>query len=618
MRRAWAVGLLACLLVATLTGAAAADERALVVDGVDLDRHPQVTLDVAAPDMSPADAGRAAFEVHEGGTLVDADVVAEQGGQQQVILLIDTSGSMAAGNVSATVREAATRFVDAMPDGTHVGLMSFATTTTVHLAPTPDHDAVRDEISGLLTAGRTALYDAVVEAIDEFDAAIDGPRFLVVLADGEDNQSTVEEAEAIVRLRASGVTLHGVELRTAVADLDALRALSESTGGSTHATDDADGLTDAYDAVARAIPARFTLGFESRGHGSTPVELVATAGDVTWTGRVTLDLPERPQGAFPVAPGPTDVSTTARMHPLVLVLGLALAWAAIATAYLAIVPPVMRVGLDRRGGPVRGRLVDRAAGLAESGLRHGPWADRFEDMLDRSGIRISAGQFLVRFAGLNVVVAFVGSALQGSGLAVVLLAVVAILTKVWLGWRADRRRTRFADQLEDTLQLLAGSLRAGHSLLQAVNSVADEAPEPTSREFRRIISSTRVGQDLSHALATTVERTGSDDFAWVAQAIAIHREVGGNLAEVLDTVASTIRDRNQIRRQVEALSAEGKLSAWVLMALPVGVVAFLGLVNPSYLARFGQSLVGLAMAGTAILMMTLGFLWLRRIVHIDF
>jgi tight adherence protein B len=113
-------------------------------------------------------------------------------------------------------------------------------------------------------------------------------------------------------------------------------------------------------------------------------------------------------------------------------------------------------------------------------------------------------------------------------------------------------------------------------------------------------------------------RMRSDDFTWVAQAIAIHREVGGNLAEVLDSVGQTIRERNAIRRQVKALSAEGKLSAVVLMALPFGVTGFLAVANPSYLAKFTQSLAGYAMLAAAALMMAVGAVWLKKTVAIRF
>jgi tight adherence protein B len=181
-----------------------------------------------------------------------------------------------------------------------------------------------------------------------------------------------------------------------------------------------------------------------------------------------------------------------------------------------------------------------------------------------------------------------------------------------------RRQRAFADQLEDSLQLMSSSLRAGHSILQSLNSVAREAEEPTSTEFARIINEVRVGRELGGALDETAARMQSDDFSWVTQAIAINREVGGNLAEVLDRVADTIRDRNQIRRQVKALSAEGTMSAWVLMGLPLCIVGFLMMTNPSYLAAFTHSILGYALIGVAVAMLTVGAVWLRKVVTIKF
>ena len=127
-----------------------------------------------------------------------------------------------------------------------------------------------------------------------------------------------------------------------------------------------------------------------------------------------------------------------------------------------------------------------------------------------------------------------------------------------------------------------------------------------------------MGRDLNDAMDEVAERMGSDDFTWVAQAVAIHREVGGNLAEVLDAVGHTIRERNGIRRQVKALSAEGKLSAVVLMGLPFGIIGFIYLTNPGYLAGFTESAVGYGMLGLAAVMMVAGGLWLRKTVTIRF
>ncbi|SEL46302.1 tight adherence protein B [Blastococcus sp. DSM 46786] len=238
--------------------------------------------------------------------------------------------------------------------------------------------------------------------------------------------------------------------------------------------------------------------------------------------------------------------------------------------------------------------------------------------LERAGLSTTLPNFVLA-VGLTALVGGVISGLLGGPLlAVLVVVVVPFGAKLMLGFLAGRRQAAFADQLDDSLQLMASSLRAGHSLLRAVDSVSHEAEAPTSEEFARIVNETRVGRDLNDALDEVADRMGSDDFTWVAQAIAIHREVGGNLAEVLDAVGNTIRERNAIRRQVKALSAEGKLSAIVLMALPFGVTGFLSVSNPEYLAKFTQSLVGYGMLAGAAVMLLVGGLWLKKTVAIRF
>jgi tight adherence protein B len=245
-------------------------------------------------------------------------------------------------------------------------------------------------------------------------------------------------------------------------------------------------------------------------------------------------------------------------------------------------------------------------------------------MLPVAGLLAVTGALLllalvVLLVGLaTVVLGALGLLLGGVLPAVVFAAAAPLGTKVLLGLKRGRRQAAFADQLDDSLQLMASSLRAGHSLLRAVDAVSTEAAAPTSEEFARIVNETRVGRDLGDALDEVAERMDSDDFRWVAQAIGIHREVGGNLAEVLDTVGHTIRERNAIRRQVKALSAEGKLSAVVLMALPFGIVGFLSVTNPAYLAGFTEGLAGYLMIAAVVVLLTVGGLWLKKTVAIRF
>jgi tight adherence protein B len=296
--------------------------------------------------------------------------------------------------------------------------------------------------------------------------------------------------------------------------------------------------------------------------------------------------------------------------------------AILVTVYLVLAPRV-RLPLERRR-PVdvdRPGLLERGAATATTALdmvlrRRGGAVTT--SLLEQSGLRVRVQDF----AFLVVVGVLAGGALGlllgGPVLGFFLAALVPVGARVALGMLASRRRAAFADQLEDSLQLMSGSLRAGHSLLQALDSVAREAEEPTSAEFSRVINETRVGRDLAGTLEETANRMQSQDFVWITQAIAINREVGGNLADVLDGVGATIRERNQVRRQVKALAAEGKLSAIVLMALPFVIAAFLGFTNPSYVGAFTESLMGYAMLFVSVVMLVIGGLWLRKVVSFRF
>jgi tight adherence protein B len=238
--------------------------------------------------------------------------------------------------------------------------------------------------------------------------------------------------------------------------------------------------------------------------------------------------------------------------------------------------------------------------------------------LERAGITTPLPDFVLLVLLVTLGGGVIGTMLVGLLVGLLVAVAIPLGARLYVKIRTSRRQSAFADQLEDSLQLMASSLRAGHSIMRAIDAVSQEADSPTAEEFARLVNETRVGRDLTDALDEVAERTASDDFLWVAQAISIQREVGGNLAEVLDAVGHTIRERNAIRRQVKALSAEGKLSALVLMALPFGIVAFISMTNPSYLAGFTESLVGYGMLAVAAVMMTIGGLWLKNTVKIRF
>lgn len=307
-----------------------------------------------------------------------------------------------------------------------------------------------------------------------------------------------------------------------------------------------------------------------------------------------------------------------------VLLGAALVALALAmTALIVTTPGPPRVRADRRRPPqvddhsLLTRGTEQVTSLIAAVMsRRG--AVSGVTLLEEAGLRTRPQDYVLLALVAAVVLGGAGLVVGGPLLGVLIGVVVMVGSRVLLSVLAGRRRAAFADQLEETLQLISSNLRAGHSLLQALASVSEESEEPSRTEFTRILNETRVGRDLGSSLAETAERMQSQDFVWATQAIAINREVGGNLADVLDGVGATIRERGQIRRQVEALAAEGKLSALILMVLPIGIAGFLLLTNPSYLVPFTQSLYGWGLLLAAAVMMLIGGLWMRSTVRITF
>ncbi len=188
---------------------------------------------------------------------------------------------------------------------------------------------------------------------------------------------------------------------------------------------------------------------------------------------------------------------------------------------------------------------------------------------------------------------------------------------VILRFLAGRRSRRFEAQLPDVLMLLASSLSTGFSLNQALDAVAKDAAEPLAKEFSRALAETRIGADIGDALERMADRMESVNMRWTAMAIRIQREVGGNLAETLRTTAATLREREGLTRHVKALSAEGRLSAYILVALPIGVFLYLLKVNHDYVALLWTRPVGWGMLAGGLIFLTLGIFWLKAIVKVE-
>ena len=240
-------------------------------------------------------------------------------------------------------------------------------------------------------------------------------------------------------------------------------------------------------------------------------------------------------------------------------------------------------------------------------------------ILEAAGLPLRTAEWLLIQVGFAVGLSVLFLLVSGGSLIATLLGLFIGLVAPWmfLTIRRDRRESAFLTQLPDTLQLIAGSLQAGYSLPQALDTVVREGRPPMQTEFNRALVEMRLGRTAEDALDGIAARTGSQDFEWVVMAIRIQREVGGNLAELLTTVGDTIRERQRLRRQVKVLSAEGRLSAWILGSMPVLFSVYLVLVKPEYVKPLFTEPIGYALVGLAGLLLAAGAFWISRAVRVE-
>lgn len=262
-------------------------------------------------------------------------------------------------------------------------------------------------------------------------------------------------------------------------------------------------------------------------------------------------------------------------------------------------------------------FLESGVQLVQGALERMKMQTRLASELERSRVPLRPGEF--------VIVAIV-SGILGSALALLLtgrpvIAIVALFAMPVLAWRVilhkvAKRRTAFERQLPEALSLIAGSLEAGHTFLKAIEMMVEESDAPMSEEFERVLSETRLGDPLMDSLDRMSLRLAIPDLAWVIQALRIQQSVGGRLAELLTTLAEFMRQREEIRREVKVLTAEGRLSGNILGALPLFFMLIMQLMNPDWLKPMFRGW-GPAVLGAAALSVAIGVGIIRKMANVD-
>lgn len=596
-----------------------------------------------------------------------AQLVTQAQTQQQraTMLTIDLSASMRTpiGTTTTTRIDAAKQAADAylagVPQDVYVGVVTFSDTAKVALAPTQDHATVKRVVDSLTAPpnGSTALYDAVVLANGALASRAQGSlNNQLLLTDGYNqpgpNAVGNTQATAIASLKTTKVTLDAVSIGSDATGLAELTALTRAGGGATVSADNADSLTTIFATAANdqanAILVDVTVPPTVAGT-SQSVDVTATAGGQTIGDSAVAPMPTSvtsvpsdiaaQYGPVPVAVAPVSITSQSWFLPVaVAAVGIGL-FVLLAVAFLASDRENQTTGRVRRRlsrysltsrQPTQSTVATSGAlgdsAVARSALELAGRVVQGRDLdtglalkLDAAGIPLKPAEWMLIHVGITLLAALVFTLLSGFNLVATLLGLVLGLAVpyLYMARKESRRLASFSAQLPETLQLLAGSMAAGYSLPQALDAVVREASPPMSAELNRALVETRLGVPVEDALETVARRMNSMDFAWVVMAIRIQREVGGNLSEILTTVAATMRERERLRRQVQVLSAEGRLSAIILGALPLVLLVYFVLIRPEYIGLLITSPIGILMIVVGLMLMVAGAFWLRRVVKVE-
>jgi tight adherence protein B len=521
---------------------------------------------------------------------------------------------------------AAARAFAARNPGQPLSVVFFNSRPAVALPLTTD----RKQVQAVLAkppklAEGTHIYDALTAAVAQVRGSALGAARIVLLSDGDDVGSATSLDAALAQLDAQKIRVFTIGIESPDFQSGDLERIADDTGGTYAAASSPEALTKIYDELGFQLGNEYLLRYRSNAQPDQPV-----AVDVKVVGAEPVSFAYQSPStgtAAPYQPAFKDkLFKSWALIPLVVVLVLALMlftlralWslrsnkALVARLSEFVTLPAEEQAAERR------KEVDALLLAASEQKKHKKkfrWVEGFSEDVDVAQIKHEPQKMLWLAAGAGLVLGLLGAVLVGP-FWFVLCVVPPIALNLFVRGKARKVRNDFAEQLPENLDVLASALRAGHSLANAMGVVADEAPEPSKREFRRVVTDEQLGIPLDEALEVTAKRMQNPDVDQVAILALVQREAGGNTAEVLDQVTMNIRARMDIRRLVKVLTAQGKFSSVVVAMVPIGIFLFLLLVNPSHLDPLFHDPIGQIGMVMAVLMTITGFYVIRRIITIE-
>lgn len=573
--------------------------RSLTVDQVSITENGQQVVD---PTLTPASA--------TGGTAFGA------------VLVVDSSDSMQ-GRPIAAAMSAARAFADRKNPKERLAFVTFNGVPKVVLPFTTASDKINAALAETPSVSYgTHIFDAVAQAEALLRRAKIDAGTIVVLSDGADTGSTAKLADVAAAARAAHIRIYAIGLHSPRFDPSTLTALAAQGGGEYTLAESTKDLAPLFDQLGARLASEYLLHYKSLAGPKTPVRVAVAIGKLG-TAAAAYQTP-----ALPVAPLPPayheSIASRFWTSPIVMVV-LALLTASIVAVVLIGAAQPKHSALPRRMAEFvsvpglqsherRPTASTTAPDGQDDSAPPGLFA-RLDETLEIAQIRTTAVPLLL---GTIVGTAFLFLLLElGFGPWWALLAfLVPLVVREYVTRKLARRRKQFAEQLPDALQVISAALRAGQSFAGALAVVVDSATDPMKSEMQQVVADEQLGVPLDKAVAVVVKRMDSKDLEQVALVAQLQREAGGNAAEVVDRVAETIRERFDLRRLINTLTIQGRISRWIVSALPVGLLLILSVINPHYLHPLVSTTGGKVLLVFAGLLVVGGSLVIKKIVDI--
>jgi tight adherence protein B len=540
-----------------------------------------------------------------------------------VVLAIDVSPSMQ-GQPLKNAMAAARALARERTGQQQLGVLLFDHAARLAVPLTARASAIAKALAQTPAVGAgTHINDALSGALQQLSAAHVAAGAVILLSDGADRGSVSTEPEVAAAARAAHISLYTVGVRDRNFDPSSLRMLARD-GGGRYVEANASQLKRVFTTLEAGLTSRYVLHYRSQAPLGHRVHVSITVEGIPQAATLTYVSPSPPPGLSVKRPSPKSfwVSTLALVLfscAAALLLGLAL--------FVYLLPRLRRGGLRRRVGEFT------AAGLSpttatdqgpsrplralEHMLERMSWWAEFKVNVEIARMHRTAVELIALDAVATIAAAvLVGFALGTPVLSVLVLLLGPLALRLMVKQRLHKQRELFADQLPTHLQELASTMRTGHSLISGITTMAGAATEPACSEWGRVIADEQLGMPLEEAMRPLARRMDSEDVDQVALVAALHHRTGGNMAEVLERVADSVRERAELRRELQALTAQARLSRYVVTALPPVVMALVAVVNPSYVRPLFHTAVGVVLVFVAAGLVLVGSLIMRAITNV--